>query len=83
MTKENIIPVVNQQKLVEEVRELEENSGSDFVSERGKGGYGPMPFVDEATALIVARTDDIMNRLEGKYPNIVKIFKHNPKGTVE
>lgn len=44
---------------------------------------GPMPFVDEATALIVARADDIMTRLSREYPNIVEIFKHNPKGTVE
>jgi len=44
---------------------------------------GPMPFVDEATALIVARADTIMVRLSRDYPNIVEIFKHNPKGTVE
>jgi len=58
-------------------------SGSDFVSERGKEGYGPMPFVDEATALIVARADTIMTRLNRDYPNVVTLFNHNRKGTVE
>jgi hypothetical protein len=57
--------------------------GGNYVSERRKEGYGPMPFVDEATALIVARADDIMVRLGERYPNVVEIFKHNPKGTVE
>jgi hypothetical protein len=45
--------------------------------------YGPMPFVDEATALIIARSDYIMVRLNREYPNIVTLFNHNRSGTVE
>ena len=41
------------------------------------------PFVDEATALIVARSDAIMTRLNREYPNVVSLFNHNRKGTVE
>jgi len=45
--------------------------------------YGPMPFVDEATALIVSRADSIMTRLNREYPNVVSLFNHNRSGTVE
>jgi hypothetical protein len=44
---------------------------------------GPMPFVDEATALIVARADAVMTRLKRDYPNVVSLFNHNRSGTVE
>jgi len=44
---------------------------------------GPMPFVDEATALIVARADSIVTRLSRDYPSIVSLFNHNRSGTVE
>src|SRR4051794_34986191 len=44
---------------------------------------GPMPFVDEATALIVARADSILTRVNREYPNIVTLFNHNRSGTVE
>jgi len=41
------------------------------------------PFVDEATALIVARSDAIMTRLNRDYSNVVSLFNHNRRGTVE
>ena len=42
-----------------------------------------MPFVDEATALIVARSDAIMSRLRRDYSNVVELFNYNRRGTVE
>jgi len=44
---------------------------------------GPMPFVDEATALIVSRSDAIMTRLSREYSSVVSLFNHNRRGTVE
>jgi len=107
MPKENLIPI-NKQKLVEEIRELEESSwwqeyqssiskstlspvarnkvisksGSGFVSERGKEGYGPMPFVDESDALIVARSDEIISVLRQKAPVIAELLSDNRSGTL-
>lgn len=98
MVKENFEPIINQQKLVEEVRELEEvswwkeyqdsvnksklslsarnkvisRSGSDFVSERGKEGYGPMPFGDEA--LQIAQSYAIMDRIRNEFPNVARLL---------
>ena len=108
MVKENLIPLIDKQKLVEEVRELEETSwwkeyqeqvkksplspaargkvisksGDGFVSERGKEGYGPMPFVDEATALIVARSHSIMERIRQDYPTVARLFDYNREGVI-
>lgn len=107
MVKENLIPIVNQQKLVEEVRELEESSwwkeyqssvnksklspsarnkvvsksGSDFVSERGKEGYGPMPYVD-SQALMIAGSDSIMSRIEREFPNVATLLRWNREATL-
>ena len=98
MTKENLIPI-NQQKLVEEVRELEESSwwkeyqssinksslsktarskvisksGSNFISERGKGGYGPMPSDNDAV-MMVAGSQQIMNKIRRDFPNVAKLL---------
>src|SRR3954453_22655419 len=41
------------------------------------------PFVDEANALIVARSQAIMTRLNRDYSNVVSLFNHNRRGTVE
>jgi len=106
MVKENLIPIVNQQKLVEEIRELEESSwwqeyknqtnksklspaarnkvisksGSDFVSERGKEGYGPMPFGDEA--LTIAHSDAIMRKIRNEFPNVARLIGDMPAATL-
>src|SRR5947209_18057394 len=60
-------------------------SGSNYVSERGKEGYGPMPFFDNSdnsSALIVARTQEIISELRRNYPTVVQLLNHNREGTV-
>ena len=106
MTKENLIPI-NQQKLVEEVRELEETSwwkeyqssisksplspaarakvinrsGSNYVSERGRAGYGPMPTDDEAL-MMVAGSQTIMNKIRRDFPNVATLLEWNQNLTL-
>lgn len=89
MPKENIVPIVYQQQLVEEIKELQEASwnkiirmyGDNYVSERGKEGYGPMDFVSES-ALMVAKSESIVSRIRRDYPTIAKLFEHNRSGTI-
>jgi hypothetical protein len=47
-------------------------SGSDFVSERGKEGYGPMPFGGEA--LQIAGSDAIMRKIRSEFPNVARLI---------
>jgi len=42
------------------------------VSERGKEGYGPMPFGDEA--LQVSQSYAIMNRIRNEFPNVARLL---------
>jgi len=61
-------------ELIEKLRDPNARFRVDLVA---------FPFVDEATALIVARSDAIMTRLNREYPNVVSLFNHNRTGTVE
>ena len=106
VNENNLKPLIENKKLVEEIRELENEipSFEEFIKtyEADEGvidsyngevdSYkdirvgkrsGPMPFTDEASALIVSRSDDIMKRLRRDYSNIVALFNHNLSGTVE
>jgi hypothetical protein len=59
--------------------------GGNYVSERGKEGYGPMPFFDDSdnsSALIVARTQEIISELRRNYPTVVQLLNHNREGTI-
>ena len=97
---ENLIPI-NKQKLVEEIREIEESSwwkeyqnsvnksslspaarnkvisksGSDFISERGRGGYGPMDNND--AVMTVAGSQTIMNKIRRDFPNVATLLDWN------
>lgn len=108
VNENNLKPIIDSKKIVEEVRELEESSwwkeyqgsvvksplskaarskvinksGSNYVSEN-KEGYGPMPFVDEANALIVARSQAIMSEMERDYPTVVRLLNYNRAGVIE
>ena len=46
-------------------------------------GYGPMPFVDEANALIVARSQAIMDEMRREYPTVVQLLNYNRAGVIE
>lgn len=102
----NLKPIINQQKLVEEVREIEESSwwkeyqssvvksslsptarskvinksGSGYVSERGKEGYGPMPV--DRQALMIAGSDSIMSRIRTEFPNVARLLDEMPEATL-
>jgi hypothetical protein len=106
VNENNFKPIINQQKLVEEIRELEESSwwkeyessinksnlssaaknkiisksGSDYVSERGKEGYGPMPV--DSQALMIAGSQSIMSKIERDFPNVAELLRWNQKATL-
>jgi len=48
--------------------------GGNYVSERGKEGYGPMPYVD-SQALMIAGSQSIMSRIERDFPNVATLLK--------
>lgn len=55
-------------------------SGSEFVSERGKEGYGPMPV--DRQALMIARSESIMSKIESDFPNVARLIKWNYDATL-
>jgi hypothetical protein len=50
------------------------------VSERGKEGYGPMPYSDEA--LTVARSDAIMSRINDEFPKVAELLNWKREATL-
>lgn len=61
------------------------NQGEVYASWKADvdySAYGPMPFFDEANALIVARSQEIVSELRRNYPTIVQLLNHNRKGTL-
>ncbi len=45
--------------------------------------FGPMPFVDEVNALIVARSQSIMDEMRRDYPTVVQLLNYNRAGVIE
>jgi len=43
---------------------------------------GPMPFTDNSSALIIARSQEIISELRRNYPTVVRLLDYNRKGTV-
>jgi hypothetical protein len=41
------------------------------------------PFVDEANAIIVARSHEIMRHMEENYPTVVQLLNYNRAGVIE
>jgi hypothetical protein len=101
----NLKPIIENKKLVEEVREIEEirlPKLSEITDKDGKVKLPPelieklrdpnakfrldvvaFPFVDEATALIVARSQAIMDEMRRNYPTVVQVFDYNRAGMIE
>lgn len=52
-------------------------AGVDFPA------YGPMPAIDEATALIVAQSQVIMDEMRRDYPRVVQLLNYNRAGVIE
>ncbi|KLL02358.1 MAG: hypothetical protein MRERC_2c094 [Mycoplasmataceae bacterium RC_NB112A] len=55
-------------------------SGSDYLSERGKEGYGPMPV--DSQALMIAGSQSIMSKIERDFPNVARLLRWNQKATL-
>ncbi|CAG8698112.1 12152_t:CDS:2, partial [Ambispora gerdemannii] len=88
VNEQNLKPIISQQKLVEESplspaarAKVINKSGSNYVSERGKEGYGPMPYVD-SQALMIAGSDSIMSRIEREFPNVATLLRWNREATL-
>src|SRR5437763_15989191 len=106
VNENNLKPLIDNKKLVEEIRELENEipSFEEFIKtyEADEGvidsyngevdSYkdirvgkrsGPMPFVDEANALIVARSQAIMDEMRREHPTVVQLLNYNRSGVIE
>ncbi|CAG8539861.1 142_t:CDS:2 [Ambispora leptoticha] len=77
MPKNNNLIPIEKQKLVEEVVN---KSGSNYVSERGKEGYGPMPV--DRQALMIAGSHSIMSRIRSDFPNVARLLDEMPEATL-
>jgi len=71
---------------------LIKKSGGDYVSERGKGSYGPGwpgsgresygPMPVDSQALMIAGSQSIMSKIERDFPNVAELLRWNQKATL-